>query len=253
MSHVINVILQWTSYTLRARVLYRFYLIDLYRRFVRSLQGLWRILGSGVYMGVSDKSAEPPWRFYVGRCHRFCREDGLNCRETGVNCRTDYARAPHIFSSRCMLHALLRILKYTSLIGKLGFIFVRLGKVASKIRYICLKCHNRWTSRSGRPRVLRCTNLECHSRHVVELADLKKVVLEVKQSLQTLGQPLQGPTVFEALLAVRRLRLKAGLSLPDSLDLFKWIYKLATTFDPEQEDFEEALDRIERQQPITFR
>lgn len=88
---------------------------------------------------------------------------------------------------------------------------------------------------------------------MVELADLKKVVLEVKQSLQTLGQPLQGPTVFEALLAVRRLRLKAGLSLPDSLDLFKWIYKLATTLDPEQEDFEEALDRIERQQPITLR
>lgn len=83
---------------------------------------------------------------------------------------------------------------------------------------------------------------------MVELVNLEKVVLGVKQSLDTLGQPLQGPTVFEALLDVRRLRLKAGLSVSDSLDLFRWIYKLATTFDPEQEDFEEAIDRMERQQ-----
>lgn len=86
--------------------------------------------------------------------------------------------------------------------------------------------------------------LVCHYRHMVELVDLRKVVLEVRQSIWTLGHPLQCPTVFEALKAVRRLRLKAGLPLADSLDLFKWIFELATTFDPEQEDFEDALDRV---------
>lgn len=113
------------------------------------------------------------------------------------------------------------------------------------VRYICLKCHNRWSSRSGRPRVLRCTNLQCHSRQVCELAEFEDVILNVKSFLDSVGRPLQGATVFEALFSVRQLRLKTGLSLPDSLDFFKWVYQIAPNFDPEQESIDEMLDRLE--------
>ena len=124
--------------------------------------------------------------------------------------------------------------------------FVLLDKVILMARYICLRCHNRWTSRSERTRILRCTNLECHSRQVCKLSELEKVVLEVKGFLDTVGRPLQGPTVFEALVAVRRLRLKIGLPLLDSLNLFKWIYNIASSYRPEQENLEDALERVER-------
>lgn len=112
-------------------------------------------------------------------------------------------------------------------------------------RYICLRCHNRWTSRGEKPRILRCTNLPCHSRQVCELSELEKVVLDVKGFLETVGRPLRGPTIFEALQSVRRLRLKTGLPLGKSLDLFEWIYNLALTYRPEQEHFEDALERVE--------
>ena len=113
------------------------------------------------------------------------------------------------------------------------------------VRYICLKCYNRWSSRSGRPRVLRCTNLKCHSRQICEFSEFENVVLTVKSFIDTAGRPLQGATVFEALFSVRQLRLKRGLSLPDSLDFFNWVYHIASNFDPEQENLEDVLDRLE--------
>ena len=113
------------------------------------------------------------------------------------------------------------------------------------VRYICLKCYNRWSSRSGRPRVLRCTDLKCHSRQVCEFSDFKNVVINVKDFLDTKGRPLQGATVFEALLSVRQLRLKTGLALPDSLNFFKWVYQVASSFNPEHENLEDVLDRLE--------
>jgi len=79
---------------------------------------------------------------------------------------------------------------------------------------------------------------------VVELRELEQVVLEVKGFLDTVGRPLQGPTIFEALASVRRLRLKVGLSLEDSLYLFKWIYDIASTYRPEHENLEEAIERV---------
>jgi hypothetical protein len=74
--------------------------------------------------------------------------------------------------------------------------------------------------------------------------ELEAVVLEVKEFLDTLARPLHGSTIFEALAAVRNLRLRTGLRLQDSLNLFDWIYKLASTYEPERESFEEALDRV---------
>ena len=70
-------------------------------------------------------------------------------------------------------------------------------------------------------------------------------MLDVKNFLDTAGRPLQGATVFEALFSVRQLRLKTGLPLPDSLDLFRWVYQIASSFNPEKENIEEVIDRLE--------
>ena len=80
---------------------------------------------------------------------------------------------------------------------------------------------------------------------MVELRELEQVVLEVKGFLDTVGRPLQGPTIFEALASVRRLRLKVGLPLEDSLNLFRWIYNLASTYRPNHENLQNAIERVE--------
>lgn len=80
-----------------------------------------------------------------------------------------------------------------------------------------------------------------------ELSELEEVVLEVKRFLDTVGRPLQGQTVFEVPISMRRLRLKVGLRLLDPLNLFRWIYNVASTYRPEQENLEDALERVENE------
>ena len=78
---------------------------------------------------------------------------------------------------------------------------------------------------------------------LVSVGSMLSQSIDVTKTL-SLRAPLQGPTIFEALASVTRLRLKAGLSLEDSLYLFKWIYDIASTYRPEHENLEEAIERV---------
>ena len=99
--------------------------------------------------------------------------------------------------------------------------------------------------------MLRCTDLSCHSRAIVELRELEEVVRDAKSALGTRIGQAKGPKLLDALIGVRQLRLGAGLPLVDALTLFRMVLELAPKYDPKYIDLKSMLEESRIQGLVT--